>query len=429
MFASAPPRPAVPGEESNIGHAIDLLQTGLTAERVGRSFVIDVSFSANDPELAGSIARAYAKAYLSDQLDANFDATQQATVWLQGRLGELRESSQAAAFDVERYRAEHGLTAARGELMSEQQLSDLNSQLILAQADTANALARYTQFKSIIESGPENAVQNATIPPDKANGSVLNDLKARHASITKREADVTARFGRDHAQAVALRREQADVTEQIFRELQQLTESYRNEYEVAKSREASLRGNVGKMTGQNSEASQSLVRLRELEQKSAALATLYQTFLARHVEAAQQRSFPIAKARVISEPAIRRGVQPEEVGGARIVAGARTVRRGREQELSRNSASAFSAPPRTCGPHSASTSSATCRWSARDCPARLLRGPRTAATRPNLKPATAKPGRRAFFASPSMRQRRHLPRLCVTPGSPATSCFRAGGPG
>ena len=46
-------------------------------------------------KLAGSITRAYADAYLSDQLDANFDATQRATVWLQGRLDELRDSSQA----------------------------------------------------------------------------------------------------------------------------------------------------------------------------------------------------------------------------------------------------------------------------------------------------------------------------------------------
>jgi succinoglycan biosynthesis transport protein ExoP len=44
-----------------------------------------------------------------------------------------------------------------------------------------------------------------------------------------------------------------------------------------------------------------MVRLRELEQKSMALATLYQSFLARYEEASQQRSFPIAQARVISQ--------------------------------------------------------------------------------------------------------------------------------
>lgn len=292
-------------ENAKIGKAMALLQQNLAAERVGRSYVISVSFFNNDPKLAGAITRAYADAYLSDHLDANFEATQRATVWLQGRLDDLRQRSQDAAQAVETYRAANGLTAARGELVSDQQLSDLNSQLILAQADTANALARYNQFKSIVDSGPENAVKNATVPIEKGssgtNTALLTDLRTRYLGMAKREQDISTRFGEDHPQAVALRREEADVTQQIFGELKRLTESYRTEYEVAKSREASLRTNVGELSAQSSKSGQSSVELRALEQKAQALATLYQSFLARYAEASQQRSFPIAEARVISQ--------------------------------------------------------------------------------------------------------------------------------
>ncbi|WP_237684014.1 polysaccharide biosynthesis tyrosine autokinase [Pseudaminobacter soli (ex Zhang et al. 2022)] len=301
LFSFGPAPSAASVENAKIGKAVALLQSSISAERAGRSYVIDVSFRSNDRKLAGATTRAYAEAYLSDQLDANFDATQRATIWLQGRLDELRESSQAAALEVAKFRAENGLTAARGELISEQQLSDLNSQLIVAQADTANAFGRYSQFKSIIDSGPENAVRNATIPSNSGNSAVINDLKARYLNVSKRQQEIAARFGEEHAQAVALRREQADLEKQIFQELKQITESYRNEYEVAKARETSLRENVGHMAGQSSETSESMVQLRALEQRSTALATLYQTFLSRHEEASQQQSFPIAKARVISE--------------------------------------------------------------------------------------------------------------------------------
>jgi succinoglycan biosynthesis transport protein ExoP len=304
MFSS---RPASTGsvEDGKIGRAVAILQQNLAAERVGRSYVIAVSYSANDPKLAGAITRAYADAYLSDHLDANFDATQRATVWLQGRLDDLRQRSQDAALEVEKYRAANGLTATSGELVSDQQLSDLNKQLILAQADTANALARYNQFKSIVDGGPENAIRNATVPIEKGssgtNTSVLTELRTRYLNMAKREQDISARFGEDHPQAVALRREEADVTQQMFGELKRLTESYRNEYEVAKSREASLRTNVGDLSDQSSRSGQSGVELRGLEQKAQALATLYQSFLARYAEASQQRSFPIAQARVISQ--------------------------------------------------------------------------------------------------------------------------------
>ena len=211
--------PRIPGAT----RAATLLQHGLDVERVGRSLVIDASFDLHDPKLAGAIAKAYGNAYLSDQLDANFDATQRATVWLQGRLDDLRENSQAAALEAERFRSEHGLTEARGELMSERQLADLNSQLILAQADAASATARYERYKAIVESGEENAVNNATISPKDGGSPVIDGLKSRYLTITKREQEIASRFGPDHPQAVDLRREQADVAHQIFQELSQLT--------------------------------------------------------------------------------------------------------------------------------------------------------------------------------------------------------------
>jgi polysaccharide biosynthesis transport protein len=291
--------------DPRVSNAISILQNNLDVERVGRSFVVQLSYTSEDSQLAGRIGRAYANAYLSDQLEANYEATQRATEWLQGRIAELRDSSQAAASAVEKFRSEHGLTSARGELISDQQLADLNSQLILAQAATANALARYDQFKAIISSGPDNAVKNATVLLEKgssgSNVAVINDLKGRYGDISKREREVSAKFGSEHPQAVALRREQGGLSQRILDELRQLTESYRNEFEVAKSREDSLRAYLGLMAGRSSKTGQDLVQLRELQQKSDALAMLYQGFLSRHEEASQQQSFPIAKARVISE--------------------------------------------------------------------------------------------------------------------------------
>ena len=294
-------------EAPGVGRAVALLQQDMAAQRVGRSFVIELSYGNNDPQLAGAIARAYADAYLSDQLEANFDATQRAMTWLQGRLDELQRSSQEAALEVERFRAESGLTATRGELLSEQQLSDLNRELVTARAETANARARYERFRSIIESGAENAVRNASIPPDQPNSAVINEQKSRYLAISSRVEDIEERFGEEHPQAVSLRREQRDLERQIFRELQQLAEAYHNEYVVARAREDSLGANVGTMADESSQTGRALVELRDLERRAASVAGLYQTYLARYEEASQQSSLPIAKARVISEAEVPTG--------------------------------------------------------------------------------------------------------------------------
>ncbi|GMB80081.1 succinoglycan biosynthesis transport protein ExoP [Shinella zoogloeoides] len=299
--------PDVPEEALANGRrekAAATLQQSLTVERAGRSAVLAVSFRSTDPQLAAAITKRYAEAFFEDQLSANFTATEQASTWLQERLTDIQARAQDAALEVERYRDENGLTTARGELMSEQQLADLNSQLILAQADAASASARYAQFKAIVEQGPDKAVDNASIPTQQAGGSVLQQLRERYNSVVKRGQDIAQNFGADHPQAAALRAEKEDLAGQIYRELQQLTASYRNEYEVARSRETSLRENIDKVAGSNAVANRSSVRLRELEQKATALKALSESYLSRFEQASQKQSFPIAKARVISDAGV-----------------------------------------------------------------------------------------------------------------------------
>src|SRR5258707_1897416 len=100
-------------------YAILKLQNEVLAQRVDRSYVIAVGYQSTNPALATAITKAYADAYLADQLNASFDATERAAVWLQGRLTELRQNSQAAAMAVEKFKAEHCLAANNdGQLIS-----------------------------------------------------------------------------------------------------------------------------------------------------------------------------------------------------------------------------------------------------------------------------------------------------------------------
>ena len=69
-----------------------------------------------------------------------------------GELEELQQKSSQADMDAERYREENNLIGAKGSLVNEQQLAELNSQLTLARAETARAQARYDLIDSLIRS-------------------------------------------------------------------------------------------------------------------------------------------------------------------------------------------------------------------------------------------------------------------------------------
>ncbi|AYD02472.1 polysaccharide biosynthesis tyrosine autokinase [Neorhizobium sp. NCHU2750] len=284
--------------------AAAVIQQALTVDRVGRSSVISLSIKSPDPLLSTKITKTYADSYLTEQLNANFDATERASVWLQERLNDLNTRAQQASLAVEQYKREKGLVSPRGELLSTQQLSDLNSQLIVAQADAATAEARYNQYKAIVEKGPDAAVQNAVVSNRDTDNTVMQDLRKRYININDREQAVIQQFGADHPQAVALKAEKQDVAQQMFRELQQLTGGFKNDSDVAQSRVQSLKDNIQRVAGHNADANVNMVQLQELEQKASALRTLYESYLQRFEQASQLQSLPIAKARVISEAGV-----------------------------------------------------------------------------------------------------------------------------
>ena len=120
--------------------------------RVGTTYVMEIGFRSLDPEKSAKISNAIASAYIADQLDAKYQATRRATIWLQDRIKELR--SQVSAADravVDFKRANNIIESGSGRLMNEQQLSEVNTQLISARAETAATKARLGRIQDVMK--------------------------------------------------------------------------------------------------------------------------------------------------------------------------------------------------------------------------------------------------------------------------------------
>ncbi len=96
---------------------------------------------------------------------------------------------------------------------------------------------------------------------------MLQDLKTRYLAVQKREAGRDAHFWRRSSPSRGAESGAPGYHAQIYQELQQLTASYKNEFDVAQSRAVSLRQSIEGVVGKNSEANRSLVQLNELNQK------------------------------------------------------------------------------------------------------------------------------------------------------------------
>lgn len=274
---------------------IKAIGSELEIKRIGRTYVVELQYTSPDPALAARIVNTFAEQYLVDQLEAKYDATSRAAVWLQDRIGELKGQSLVADTKVQKFRAENGLIAVDGRLVNEQQLTDANAQLSDARAKVAEAEAKAARIDAIKKLGNIDAAVNESL----AN-PVIAALRTKFLDASKREAEISKKLGPTHVAAANLRSEMSEYERLLFDELGRIGESYRSDYQIAKSRLASLESNFNDMLAQTSANNQTLVTLRELERESSTYKTLYETFLQRYQSAIQQQSFPINDARVIS---------------------------------------------------------------------------------------------------------------------------------
>ena len=230
-------------------------------------------------------------------------ATRRASSWLQDRIAELRQKALETDLAVQKFRSANGLVSTGSgtstTLLSDQQLSELNSALITAQGQTARMRARYESVQQIISSGRMDAIVT-----DVLGSSVSNELRQKYLDASKREAEISARLGPNHEQAVRLRNEMGEYRRLLFEELNRIGQSYKSDLDVAEAQERSLAESVSSATGVSALASETQVQLRELEREAETYKNLYQTFLQRYQSTVQQQSFPITEARVISAAAV-----------------------------------------------------------------------------------------------------------------------------
>jgi polysaccharide biosynthesis transport protein len=285
--------------------ALGTFESMLDVKRVGLTYAIEVDFRSLSPDRAAQIANAVADAYVVDALEAKYQTTRRAAVWLQDRLAELREQSTNAERAVVDFKAKNNIVDTGGRLMNEQQLAELNSGLIQARASTAEAKARLDRVDQILGAGdldPTTSV--AATVTDTLHNEVITKLRQQYLDYDARAADWTRKYGAAHLAVINLHNQMSEIRRTIFEELQRIAETYKSDYEIAKTREESVQASLNKIVGESQITNEAQISLHNLESSAQTYRALYDNFLQRYMESVQQQSFPISETRLIT-PATR----------------------------------------------------------------------------------------------------------------------------
>lgn len=290
---SAPPPRKTAKDQLKYSARIDSFLQTLKVQQVNRSNVVSIGFTSTKPTLAATVVNTIADLYIENQLERKRQTTQLASDWINERLAELEGQVQDSEQDIETFRAKVGLVEGVNAPLLTEQVSRLNTELAIAQAQSSETEARLAEVNSL--TGQDVDAVAAVL-----QSAAIQNLRAKSAEISRQRADVATRYGPEHPIWSSLNAEIVDLEKKITEEIGRVVGNLSSEARVARARVVALAAHVGELEIRSTEASRAGVALRALERDAEADRRLYELFLARYKETTLQDGIQQPDARVVS---------------------------------------------------------------------------------------------------------------------------------
>ena len=259
-----------PAEKQKVS-LIGAFKRKLTVELTPKTRMLSVNFEDSDPQLAARVSTALVNNYIDYNFRQKYDATRQASAWMEQQLDELKakvESSQQALVQYER---EHQLvsTGEKGS-MQEQILSDLSKDLTAAESDR---LQKESLFREVLD----NRQQLATL----VHNDLLQKLEEKSADLRNQYTETVAQYGPKFPKALRLDQEMQDLRSQIVAEQERVLARIRKDYAAAVTRERLASAAVARQKEAVGAQNQLLVQHNILAREFESNQQLYQSLLER----------------------------------------------------------------------------------------------------------------------------------------------------
>ncbi|MBZ9723819.1 lipopolysaccharide biosynthesis protein [Mesorhizobium sp. CO1-1-11] len=291
-------------ETDKAGKTLDALRRRLAVKRADKVLVLDVIVTAKSADKAAKLANAIAQAYLADQASARAKMATDASDSITARLDEQRKRVQRAENAVEAYRSANNMVMAAGNLVSDQELTEINTQLAAAQSRTATLKAQVDQLRR--SGGAPDATSEAM------RSAVISSLRAQEATLVDQVSQLGTELGPRHPSMMAAQQQLRDTRALIARELGRIAAAAETDYERALANQQALEAKVAGMKSKSLDTDQASVKLRELQRDLEAVRSVYATYLQRAQETREQVNVDSTNARIISDamPALKKSWPP-----------------------------------------------------------------------------------------------------------------------
>jgi chain length determinant protein EpsF len=214
---------------------MDALRKALEVRPSRMSNVLAVKFTSPSPAYAATVANAFAKAYVDTNVELKADPARDFKVWYDARSAQARETLEKAQARLSEFQRAKGIVIPTNQHIDTEtaRLDELNSQLVLAQGQHAEALSRRDQAADQMGNSPD-VMQNSLIL------SLRGDIARAEAKLDEQGRE----YGHNHPKFKSAATELETLKAKLEAEIHRVATSVDGSNSVSEQKEHQIRAEL-----------------------------------------------------------------------------------------------------------------------------------------------------------------------------------------
>jgi len=292
------PNPAMVRSSDSQQAILHRFASRLSVEPLRQSRLVQISFESENRELAANIVNALTAAYIEQNLEQRWEATQKAAEWISQQLQSLKVKLEKSEDDLREYAQANGLLFLESEPGKPENI--INGRLRQLQEELTRAQAERYQKESLyrlVQAGNYDSL------PGIADNKLTQDLTVRLTDLETRQAQLATTFSADYPKVKQLQNEIQETESILDRERKRVAARMTNEYRASVRREALVDQAFREQQKLANEAAARAVQYNMLKREVDTNKQLYQGLLQRMKEATVSAGLKASNIRIV-DPAV-----------------------------------------------------------------------------------------------------------------------------
>jgi capsular exopolysaccharide synthesis family protein len=293
-------RPGFPAHTEQ--EAVSAVLSGLQVQPLRGSRVITVKFRATDPALAADIVNSHVREYIRQSVENHFNASKEATDWLDAQLAKERHRVEQAESALQVYREQHDAVSLKaGQDIVVQKLSDLNASVTKAKTARIDKEVQYRELAAI-----RNDRAALASSPIVLSNPFIQQLKGDLSRLQREYAQLAESLGDRHPTLIEKRTEVENVEQRLDAEIAKVVRSVNDTFQAAQSEEATLLRALDDQKREALSLNRTGIQYAALEREAESVRLVYQNLLQRAKETSVSRELQVTNIRAIDNALVPR---------------------------------------------------------------------------------------------------------------------------